>query len=136
MAMFPSDYMSKSHEDYTASMLAWEPLGVGSTNPVGGTALGSGLSGNIPLMPLAIGVGQMKLDAPPRYAGQRQPGVRVWLTQMQRYMRLMRYPPSDWLDVVAMRVEGAASTWVNAVLEEIAMGHRPVSGHGESSNKS
>ena len=44
---------------------------------------------------------------------------------MQRYMRLMRYPPSDWLDVVAMRVEGAASTWVNAVLEEVATGRRP-----------
>ena len=40
-------------------------------------------------------------------------------------MRLMRYPPSDWLDVVAMRVEGAASTWVNAVLEEVATGRRP-----------
>ena len=24
-----------------------------------------------------------------------------------------------------MRVEGAASTWVNAVLEEVATGHRP-----------
>ena len=83
------------------------------------------MSGNIPLTPLAIGVGQMKLDAPPWYAGQRQPGVHVWLTQMQRYMRLMRYPPSDWLDVVVMRVEGAASTWVNAVLEEVAMGRRP-----------
>ena len=87
--------------------------------------MGGGLSGNIPLMPLATGVGQMKLDAPPRYAGQRQPGVRIWLTQMQRYMQLMMYPPSDWLDVVTMRVAGAASTWVNAVLEEIATGCKP-----------
>ena len=66
--------------------------------------------------PHTTGVGQMKLEAPPQYSGKRQPGARVWLTQMERYMRLMRYAPTDWLDVVAMRVEGAASSWVNAVL--------------------
>ena len=66
--------------------------------------------------PHTAGVGQMKLEAPPRYSGKRQPRARVWLTQMERYMRLMRYAPTDWLDVVAMRVEGAASSWVNAVL--------------------
>ena len=68
----------------------------------------------------------MKLEAPPRYSGKRQPGVRVWLAQMQRYMRLMRYDPSDWLDVVAMRVDGAASSWVNAVLQDIAEGNRQI----------
>ena len=41
-------------------------------------------------------------------------------------MRLMHYAPTDWLDVVAMRVEGATSSWVNAVLQEISKGHRPV----------
>ena len=76
--------------------------------------------------PHTAGVGQMKLEAPPRYSGKRQPGARVWLTQMERYMRLMRYAPTDWLDVVAMRVEGAASSWVNAVLQEISEGCRPV----------
>ena len=64
MAMFPSDHMPKTHEDYTMFAPAWEPLGVGSTNPVGGTALGSGMKGNILLMPLATGVGQMKPDVP------------------------------------------------------------------------
>ena len=41
-------------------------------------------------------------------------------------MRLMCYAPIDWLDVVAMRVEGAARSWVNAVLQDISKGHRPV----------
>ena len=41
-------------------------------------------------------------------------------------MRLMCYAPTDWLDVVAMRVEGATSSWVNAVLQEISEGRRPV----------
>ena len=41
-------------------------------------------------------------------------------------MKLMHYAPTDWLDVVAMRVEGAASSWVNAVLQDISAGRRPV----------
>ena len=58
----------------------------------------------------------MKLEAAPRYSGKKQPSVRKWLSQMERYMRLMKYAPTDWLDVVAMHVDGAASSWVNAVL--------------------
>ena len=58
---------------------------------------------------IAVGV-QVKIEPPPRYSGKRQPGVHIWLTQMERYMKLMKYSPSDWLDIVAMRVEGAASS--------------------------
>ena len=39
-------------------------------------------------------------------------------------MRLMKYPRSDWLDVIAMRVEGAASSWMNATLLSIKRGQR------------
>ena len=35
-------------------------------------------------------------------------------------MRLMKYSPSDWFDIVAMRVEGATSSWVNVVLQDVA----------------
>ena len=41
-------------------------------------------------------------------------------------MKLMCYAPTDWLDVVAMRVEGTASSWVNAVLQDVAAGRRLV----------
>ena len=41
-------------------------------------------------------------------------------------MRLMRYAPTNWLDVMAMRVEGAVSSWVNAVLQDISEGRKPV----------
>ena len=77
-------------------------------------------------VPQTARVGQMKLEPPPQYSGKRQPGARVWLTQMKRYMKLMRYAPTNWLDVVAMRVEGVASSWVNAVLQDISTGCRPV----------
>ena len=66
--------------------------------------------------PQTAGVDQMKLEAPTSYYSKRQPRVRVSLTQMELYMQLMRYTPTDWLDVVAMRVEGATSSWVNVVL--------------------
>ena len=36
----------------------------------------------------------------------------------------MKYPRNDWLDVVAMRVEGAASSWMNATLLSIERGQR------------
>ena len=35
-------------------------------------------------------------------------------------MRLMKYSPSDWLDIMAMKVEGAASSSVNVVLQDVA----------------
>ena len=42
-------------------------------------------------------------------------------------MRLMKFSPSDWIDIVAMKVEGVASSWVNAVLQDVAVGHRAAS---------
>ena len=36
--------------------------------------------------PLTAAGGQVKIEAPPRYSGKRQPSVRVWLTQMEQYM--------------------------------------------------
>ena len=97
-------------------------MGAEDTNPqVAGT---SGVSGTTGGAVMGVGVGQMKLDAPPRYGGGRKPGARVWLSQMERYMRLMKYPHSDWLDVIAMRVEGAASSWMNATLLSIEQGQR------------
>ena len=41
-------------------------------------------------------------------------------------MKLMCYAPTDWLDVVAIRLEGAVSPWVNAVLQDISASRRPV----------
>ena len=41
-------------------------------------------------------------------------------------MKLTCYAPTNWLDVVAMRVEGATISWVNAVLQDISAGRKPV----------
>ena len=45
---------------------------------------------------------------------------------MERYMKLMRYAPTNWLDVVTMWVEGVASAWVNVVLQDVAASHKQV----------
>ena len=77
MAIFPGDHVSMAYENHNVSVPAWEPLGAGSINPIGGSASGVGIGGSVPLTSLATEVGQMKLDAPPRHAGQQQPGVRI-----------------------------------------------------------
>ena len=64
-----------------------------------------------------LGIGQLKLEGPARYSGGRKPSVRAWLVEVERWMRLMRYPPADWVDIVATRLDGAASTWIERELQ-------------------
>ena len=42
-----------------------------------------------------LGIGQLKLEGLARYSGGRKPSVRAWLVEVERWMRLMRYPPAD-----------------------------------------
>ena len=70
------------------------------------------------------GMGQMKLEAPPRFNGKR-PKVHEWLIDIRCWMRLMRYSPADWIDIVATRCKGAASAWMNSTMQEINSGRRP-----------
>ena len=56
--------------------------------------------------PLAVGA--LRLEASPRYQGGTRPGVRAWLREMGRWMRLMDYPQTKWIDIITTRTEGAA----------------------------
>ena len=118
LSMGPMVTSGEKSKDYSA--LAKESVSlVGKSTGMPATTSGS-------FAPQATGLGQLKLEAPLQYSGKRQPRARVWLTQMERYMRLMHYVPTIWVDVVAIRVEGIASSWVSAVLQEISEGCRPV----------
>ena len=64
-----------------------------------------------------LGIGQLKLEGPARYSGGRKSSVRAWLVEVERWMHLMRYPPADWVDIVATRLDGAASTWIERELQ-------------------
>ena len=64
-----------------------------------------------------LGIVQLKLEGPTRYSGGRKPSVRAWLVEVERWMRLMRYPLADWVDIVATWLDGAASTWIERELQ-------------------
>ena len=96
----PPDYLASISD--TASLVGKEYM-MGGPSPGGFTT----------------GVGQMKLEALPRCSGKKQPSVLTWLSQMERYMQLIKYAPTDWLDVVAMSVDDATRSWINAVLQEV-----------------
>ena len=67
---------------------------------------------------------QLKLEPLAKYSGQRQLGVRAWLMQEERYLRLSRFSEEDWVEIAALRLDGAAATWANALLLEVSEGHR------------
>ena len=89
------------------------PPGGGGGDPDGGYSGGQaprfGTFGQ-DARPLAVGA--LRLEAPPRYQGGTRPGVRAWLREMGRWMRLMDYPQAKWIDIVATRTEGAAQSWL------------------------
>ena len=70
----------------------------------------------------ALGVGQLKLEAPPRYKGSRFPGVRRFLTDVERWMRLMRYPRAVYVDIIATRCEDGPQLWINNSQRDISAG--------------
>ena len=124
---FVTSRVTGTGPEYTSDSRAVpSPRMMSDMGPTGNTTAGTLFPGTSGTAAVAgPGVGQMKLDAPPRYSGGRRPSVRVWLSQMERYMRLMRYPNTDWLDIIAMRVDGTASSWMNAQLAMIERGQRP-----------
>ena len=71
-----------------------------------------------------VGAAEVKVDPPARYSGARVPGVRSWLTQMERWMVLRNYPVDKYVAVVANQTEGAAQAWINQVLQDIEVGKR------------
>ena len=84
--MISSGWKSK---DYSAPVEESVSLGGKSTRMPETTSGG--------FAPQTVGVGQMKLEAPPQYSSKKKSGVRVWITQMERYMKLMCYAYTDWL---------------------------------------
>ena len=68
---------------------------------------------NVGATPARLSVGQLKMDMPPVFTASRQQNARGWLTKMERYFWLMRYPTDTWIEVVATRLTEAAEAWFN-----------------------
>ena len=71
-----------------------------------------------------LGIGQLKLEGPVRYSGGRKSSVRAWLVEVEQWMRLMRYPPTDWVDIVVTRLDEATSMWIERELQRARQQHR------------
>ena len=96
-------------------------LSLGMTPPVW-TA--SGIPGPIPSGAVAPAPVNPKLDPPPRFNGSKQLGVQAWLQSVERWLRLQHFWAEEWVDIVAMRLEGAALSWINSELPKIQQRQR------------
>ena len=67
---------------------------------------------------------QLKLEPLEKYSRQRRPRVRAWLMQEELYLRLSHFSVEDWVEIAALRLDGAAVTWANALLLEVSEGKR------------
>ena len=63
--------------------------------------------------PMGLHVGQLKMGMPLVFIARRQQNVRGWLTKMERYFLLMRYPADTWIEVVATCCTEVAEAWFN-----------------------
>ena len=125
---FPKSFASFTLGDKAGTSGLGGPIGGPPGGPPGdgGSDPGDGYSrGQIPRygdpVPTARPqtIGTLCLEAPARYSGGTRPGVRAWLREVSRWMRLMDYPQAKWIDIVTTRTEGAASSWLSH--EQIAM---------------
>ena len=69
-------------------------------------------------------IGGLKLEMPEKFTGSRIPAIAGWLTKMERYFRLMKYPSDIWVDVIATRVTDAAQAWLDKTLQDLQLGRR------------
>ena len=77
-----------------------------------------------PAVPQEARIGGLKLEMPEKYTGSRTPAVSGWLTKMERYFRLMKYPTDIWVDVIATRITDAAQAWLDKELQDLQLGRR------------
>ena len=73
---------------------------------------------------MGLYIGQLKMDMPLVFTASRQQNVQGWLTKMECYFRLMRYPVDIWIEFVATRLTEAAEAWLNGESKRIETGAR------------
>ena len=80
-------------------------------------------------------IGGLKLEMPEKYTGSRIPVVSGWLTKMERYFRLMKYPTDIWVDVIATRITDAAQAWLDKELQDLQLGRAPLASWADFAKK-
>ena len=75
-----------------------------------------------PVVPQNVRIGGLKLEMPEKYIGSRISMVSGWLTKMERYFRLMKYPTDIWVDVIATHITNTAQAWLDKELQDLQLG--------------
>ena len=65
---------------------------------------------------------------PEKYISSHILAISGWLTKMERYFRLIKYPTDIWVDVIATRITDAAQAWLDKELQDLQLGQRPCEG--------
>ena len=93
-------------------------MSVGSSHAGTSGASGSGTTST-------LGVGQLKLDGPAKFAGpNNRPSAVKWLERLATWMTLMRYPIDEWILICSMQLNGHAASWFSAQRKGIEEGER------------
>ena len=71
------------------------------------------------MVPEEARIGGLKLEMPEKDTGSRIPVVSRWLTKMEGYFLLMKYPTDIWVDVIATRITDAAQAWLDKELQDL-----------------
>ena len=62
------------------------------------------------------------MEMPDKFIGGRIPAIARWLTKMERYFRLIKYPTDIWVDVIATHIIDAAQGWWDKALQDVQLG--------------
>ena len=62
------------------------------------------------------------MEMPENLIGSHIPGIAGWLTKMERYFRLMKYPINIWVDVITTCIIDAAQAWLDKALQDVQLG--------------
>ena len=54
-----------------------------------------------------------------KYTGSRVSAIFGWLTKMERYFRLTKYPTDIWVDMIATHVTDAAQAWLDKEFQDL-----------------
>ena len=71
------------------------------------------------VVPIDARIRGLKLEMPEKFTGNRFPPIARWLTKMERYFRLMKYPTDIWVDVIATWATDAAQAWLDKALQDV-----------------
>ena len=76
-----------------------------------------------PVAPNESRIRGLKMKILEKYTSSRVLAIAGWLTKMERYFRLMKYPVDIWVDVIATRITNSTQAWLDKELQDVQLGH-------------